>query len=374
MTNSTATLAPSTSNVPLARDPHGHPIPVPPDAAYWRVRRHTRGRPRNLSGPDRQPLKVPLDFTEEDLDNMLGAGTYRLDLCDAAGESLDVTATLELGEPEPANTNEQAEVEAPSSLPLAASDVRLVLEANVRATQMAFQHNERTLLASLRMADTLRDGIRDLANAQASWISSISSARGFFRNAPVAQLAASTDVERSNETEVDDDDDDEPDEPQRMTMIEMVQPFVATITEAVVKTVMGKKAASTAPATNGAAPAVAVPETKDKGFEIREFFDWSYADRKAKERAAAKTAAEQAPPQLDAEQATQMLIAKGKDIFERLDAPDRLRLVRLFPKLRERASDPAMQETVSKLAAMSPDDAAAWVSQNLDDLEAKLAS
>lgn len=121
--------------VPLARGPNGRPLRVPLEAAFWRVRRHTRGRPRNVIGADRKPVELPLDVTEDDLEAMFGSGTYRLDLYDAQGEPLDVTATVALGDPEPANANEPAEDSATLApvLPVNASDVRLVLEANVRA-------------------------------------------------------------------------------------------------------------------------------------------------------------------------------------------------------------------------------------------------
>lgn len=89
-------------------------------------------------------------------------------------------------------------------LPVTGNEVRLVLEANVRATQMAFTHNERTLSASLKMAETLRDGIQVLAQSQAEWIKSISSARGFFRNAAMAQLPPP----EPKEPEEDEDDDE----------------------------------------------------------------------------------------------------------------------------------------------------------------------
>src|SRR5262249_17239596 len=54
--------------------------------------------------------------------------------------------------------------------------------ANVRATQMAFQHNQKTLELGLRMADSLREGVQVLAEAQADWIKSAAGSRGFFRN------------------------------------------------------------------------------------------------------------------------------------------------------------------------------------------------
>jgi hypothetical protein len=101
-------------------------------------------------------------------------------------------------------------------LPNTTSDVRLVLEANVRATQMAFIHNQRTLETGLRMAETLRDSVQVLATSQADWIKSVSSSRGFFRNAAppmapveVKQLTVNT---RRDEDDGDDDDGDGGDE------------------------------------------------------------------------------------------------------------------------------------------------------------------
>src|SRR4051812_49162721 len=107
----------------------------------------------------------------------------------------------------------------PTSLPNTTSDVRLVLEANVRATQMAFIHNQRTLEIGLRMAETLRDSVQVLATSQADWIKSISSARGFFRNAgqplapvEVKQLTVTTgsggDDDENNDSVTDDGHDD----------------------------------------------------------------------------------------------------------------------------------------------------------------------
>jgi hypothetical protein len=68
--------------------------------------------------------------------------------------------------------------------------VRFLLEANVRSTQLAFQHNQRTLEAGLRMADTLREGIQSLAETQADWIKSFIGSRAFLRNSGPPQVAA----------------------------------------------------------------------------------------------------------------------------------------------------------------------------------------
>jgi hypothetical protein len=140
------------------------------------------------------------------------------DVVDKNGEPLGVTIGLSLAMPrnaesvEPDNENNAPAV-VPTTLPNTTSDVRLVLEANVRATQMAFVHNQRTLEVGLRMAETLRDSVQVLASSQADWIKSISSARGFFRSAgqpitpvEVKQLTVTTGGDEH------DDDDDEYDE------------------------------------------------------------------------------------------------------------------------------------------------------------------
>ena len=73
-----------------------------------------------------------------------------LDVVDKNGEPLGVTVGLPIGmtrnaeSVEPDNDN-NAPMVVPTTLPNTTSDVRLVLEANVRATQMAFIHNQRTL-------------------------------------------------------------------------------------------------------------------------------------------------------------------------------------------------------------------------------------
>ncbi len=290
---STSTPAPAVAKpqiVPLARDPNGRPLRVPPEAAFWRVRRHTRGRPRNVIGADRKPVELPLDVTEEDLEAMFGSGMYRLDLYDAQGEPLDVTATVALGEPEPANANQQSEDAAAIApiLPVNASDVRLVLEANVRATQLAFAHNERTLTASLRMADTLRDGIRDLASAQATWINTLASARGFFRNAsPPLPPPPPTE---EDEDDYEDDDMEDIDDEASPTWIDKIKPLVDTAAASATNVVMdwsmkaGSKLSSLLKPNADTVPTSADAQVQQdepvQGFEVGDLLDWRRAARK----------------------------------------------------------------------------------------------
>lgn len=204
----------SPSTVPLARDQGGNPIELPDGAIGWRIRRQTGGRPRLVLDSKKQPMLFPLDYTVADVEDILPPGNYLLDVVDKNGETLGVTVGLPLGmtrnaeSVEPDNDNNAATV-VPTTLPNTTSDVRLVLEANVRATQMAFIHNQRTLELGLRMAETLRDSVQVLAGSQADWIKSISSARGFFRNA--GQPLAPVEVKQLTVTTGRGDDDDEDD-------------------------------------------------------------------------------------------------------------------------------------------------------------------
>src|SRR5678816_2570293 len=215
----------SPSTVPLARDQDGNLIELPDGAIGWRIRRQTGGRPRLVLDSKKQPMLFPLDYTVADVEDILPPGNYLLDVVDKNGEPLGVTVGLPLGmtrnaeSVEPDNDNNAATV-VPTTLPNTTSDVRLVLEANVRATQMAFIHNQRTLELGLRMAETLRDSVQVLAGSQADWIKSISSARGFFRNAgqplapvEVKQLTVTTGGDdhgdREDDDGVTDDDDDD---------------------------------------------------------------------------------------------------------------------------------------------------------------------
>lgn len=155
------TSRPMPTPCPLAVDPDGHPIELPETATAWRVRRKTGGRPRIVLGVDKQPVQLPLSYSLVDLEDILAPAEYLLDVVDAKGEAVGITIAVSLS----ALRNADGQAEEPGEnregisamLPTTASDTRLVLEANVRATQMAFLHNQKTLEMGLRMAETLRD-------------------------------------------------------------------------------------------------------------------------------------------------------------------------------------------------------------------------
>ena len=274
--------APATSphpTSPLANDQDGNPIRLPEDAVAWRVRRKTGGRPRHQLEGNKQPMRFPLSYTMNDIEDILPCGGYCLDLVDARDKFLDLTIAIKVGEPRNADGTADAEREeaVPERvsllLPATASDVRLVLEANVRSMQLAFEHNERTLATSLRMAETLRDGVHVLADAQADILKSVASSRGFLRNAHPQALA----LPPAKPAEPDDDDDDEEDEEEAPGdgKNERLMAFglaAMTFVNNLMETFRGGK--------GGAAGQPTVP-TKSAGFDVGSIFDWRRAVPKA---------------------------------------------------------------------------------------------
>jgi hypothetical protein len=211
----------SLSTVPLARDGDGNFIELPENAIGWRIRRQTGGRPRIVLDSKKQPMQFPLDYTIADVEDVLAPGSYLLDVVDKNGDPVGVTIAVSIGMPRSAESVESdkdelesAPLVVPTTLPNTTSEMRLVLEANVRATQMAFIHNQRTLETGLRMAETLRDSVQVLATSQADWIKAMASARGFFRNAgpPVPPVEVTQLTVRTGGGDDEDDDDDQGDD------------------------------------------------------------------------------------------------------------------------------------------------------------------
>src|SRR5262249_9149536 len=124
---------------------------------------------------------------------------------------LGMTIDVEIGTLRNASPGESQDLDdGPVALTAGASDLRYLLEANVRSTQLAFQHNQRTLEAGLRMADTLREGIQALAEPQADWIKSLIASRSYFRNSAMPQQLAAPPAPAEREEEDEDYYDDGP--------------------------------------------------------------------------------------------------------------------------------------------------------------------
>lgn len=84
--------------VPLSRDQHNNAFDVPEEAAYWRVRRHTGGRPSTVLGPDGEPLFVALTSDKPELRANGCNGSLRLEAVDGDYRSVNApVAFVELG-------------------------------------------------------------------------------------------------------------------------------------------------------------------------------------------------------------------------------------------------------------------------------------
>jgi hypothetical protein len=173
----TTSSAPQNEHPPLARDAQGNLLPLPEGTSAWRICRHTKGRPRIINGPDKQPARFPLDTTQEDLADACGADTYRVYALDEVGNVIDYVTTVETSR-ELRNAGDVETHLVPAQRPTSGgSDLRYALEAITH------------------IARVNADAMRAVAESQAEWIKSISSARGFFRNAPPLQLAASVEAD-----------------------------------------------------------------------------------------------------------------------------------------------------------------------------------
>jgi hypothetical protein len=135
-------------DVSLARDASGNPFPLPDNAAFWRVRRHTGGRPSVVVGPNGEPLFIAITG---DVDALLDAGcapgSYRLEAVDVQRRPVGAPiAFVEISEPQPQ--------------PIASSDL---LRASIEALTRTTEAMQRTQLERER-ATAARE--RELMNAQ----------------------------------------------------------------------------------------------------------------------------------------------------------------------------------------------------------------
>jgi hypothetical protein len=324
----TSTAAQQIEHPPLARDAQGNLLAIPDGTRAWRISRHTKGRPRIVNGPDKQPARFPLDTTLEDLADACGADAYRVYAIDEVGTVIDYVTTVEVGR-ELRNASEPEVMLMPSPRVAAgSSDLRYALEAVAH------------------MARTNADAMRAVAESQAEWIKSISSARGFFRNAPQLQLSAPA------EAEAGDDDDDDSEAERRPDWIEALQPVVGMVVQQLIASITAPKK----PAIAGEQPVK---------LELADLFDWRRVERKREDA--------QRPP-LDSGALQQALAGKAMAIGALLEPSEQARLMKLAPMLSKLAADPEISKMLAELVAMSVEDSAAWVRAHLDEIEKGLAS
>ena len=321
----TTSSAPQNEHPPLARDAQGNLLAVPDGTCAWRICRHTKGRPRIVNGPDKQPARFPLDTTMEDLADACGADAYRIYALDEVGTVIDYVTTVEVGrELRNAAEHEVMLLPAPRT-GSGSSDLRYALEAVAH------------------MARTNADAMRAVAESQAEWIKSISSARGFFRNAPQLSPPA--------ETEETDDDEDGGETERKPDWIEALQPIVGMVVQQLITSITAPKR----PAIAGEQPVK---------LELADLFDWRRVSRKR----------EEIQHELDPSALQQALAGKAMAIGALLEPSEQARLMKLAPMLSKLAADPEISKMLAELVAMSVEDSAAWVRTHLDEIEKGLAS
>jgi hypothetical protein len=142
------------------------------------------------SGADRQPLRLPLDTTADDLLDLCGAGTFRLDAVDDGGELIDFVTTVSVGCID--DTSTESEPCAPM----------LVGGRGGNSADLRF-----ALETTAHLARAQSEALRSIANAQADWIKGLASAKAFPRNGMWSRPEPTSPVPSVDDTEEDDDDD-----------------------------------------------------------------------------------------------------------------------------------------------------------------------
>jgi len=238
-------------------------------------------------------MQLSLSYTMADLDDILPPGSYKLDLVDRSGMALGLTIDVEIGTLRNAGPGESQDLDdGPVALTAGGSDVRYLLEANVRSTQLAFQHNQRTLEAGLRMADTLREGIQALAETQADWIKSLVGSRGYFRNGAMPQLAP---LPAPTEPEEDDEEDEQEEPAPNDRLMEFGLGVVTLVNNLFAKL-------SPAAPKSGAAPKSEASPKSDAStkFDLKSVIDWRHAAKQG-EAARSPVGEQTATPKTPAE-------------------------------------------------------------------------
>lgn len=272
-THTSAKLEPP--HPPLARDPHGNLLALPDSTSAWRICRQTTGRPREIFGHDKQPIRFPLETTCDELVAMCGRDSYRVYALDEVGKQLDYVTTWDLtGETRELRNANSAEpmlpALRPSAVPGPVTDLRFALEAMTQ------------------MMRTNSDALRSVAESHVDLAKAIVAAKGLPRNArfvlPIERDIAADD--HSNDRP----DDDADGEAVPKSWVDLALPFAQKLAEVVPGLVMGK-AMQSAPSARNANRSLGVTSDDasantpgQPAWELRDVFDWSHAARKREER------------------------------------------------------------------------------------------
>ena len=277
-----AAARPEPPHPPLARDAQGNLVLVPDGTAAWRVCRQTTGRPKEIVGPDKRALRLPLETTPEELADLCGADVYRLYALDEVGKVIEYVGTVDV-------TREARELLRNG----AAAEASLVPALRTAAGPQPVSDLRFALEAMAQMMRVNSEALRAVTESQAESLKAIAAVRGFFRNAPPpVPLQAVSDNEDDE-----DDEDDEPPSPPRKTIYDVLAP-IAEHCAPVLGPFAALLAGDAAPKAlqNGTTTAVgddgtAADFAARPDWEVRDL-DLRYAAAKAKAKRAAKQAGE----------------------------------------------------------------------------------
>ncbi len=358
------TTSPTPEHPPLARDATGNLVPVPEGTRAWRLCRHTGGRPRVVHGPDREPLRVPLDVTPEDVLDLCGPDTYRVYALDDVGNVLDYVTTVEVGLRH-RNAAPEPETQAFTVNRGQSNDLRYALEAITH------------------MSRTCADSLRAVSEAQADWVKTIAMAKGLPRNVAMPLPAPDRDDEEDDDYEEDEDAESSTPQNGLEAITKMIAPYVPGLMEN-----WSAKKASDQPnpmghlariqgqlAPNERAFLAVLLQDSDSEAIAADLSSRTVADAVAMiRREVAKPSGAVTFPAARKERVTPRLdpalMQKVAAVAALLQPDERARLMKLGPKLMGSREAIDLAET---LVPLSTEAAAEWVRNNLDEIERRFA-
>jgi len=347
---------------------------VPEGTASWLLKRETGGRPRTIVGPDKQPARFQLDMTADEVEAMLGAGTYRVYALTEVGETIDYVTTVVVGaggERGDAATTAfgRNDTRGPSS------DLRFALET------------------ILQMARAQSDSLRAVSEAQADWVKGLATAKALPRNAAWAPPPPPPPPPASDDDEEDDDEDEEdgPAMPPWLEVINNIAPALQTYGEVLKARFTPAPPRNAAPEPSSGPNAMVhlseinarvtpverkylnlVLRSIDGGritdlllaSSVEEAVEWvkyQVASVQAEKHARTSEAPASTPGDFMAH------VMAGAAF---LTAEERAAVMWLLPKF----APARLEELKARLLAMTAQDAASWIRDNLEVLRAEVAS
>jgi hypothetical protein len=371
-----------TEHPPLARDASGHLLPVPDGTCAWRICRQTTGRPRIIVGPDKQPMRFPLDVTPDELLELCGPDTYRVYALDDVGNVIDHVATVDLTRAGRELRNAPAAVSVTPALRAvpfeATSDLRFALEAIAHIARIN------------------GEALRAVSESQADWVKAIAVAKGLPRNVAFPP-PPSRDRDRDDDDDDDDDDDADdgveqaPSASEPKSTLEVLLANLGPHVQGFLDEWRKKNLAANDPRT----PAFGVAHLARVNALLdhveRKYLDELLADPEAgpgiasafaeqsvedvvrlirREARKPLKAVEPMKPTLDMSK----LREKAMAVMSRLEPEEKLRVMRLAAQLQKHDKNPELAALVDELLPLSHDESVIWLREHIDELEQRFAS